>query len=229
MIKTFATSEKISDFLEIPFFRGLPDSLLQSIKNAVVFRSYIPGKLITTKGTPNQSPYMILKGNANVFCTSSQGKDFVITKLGPGDWFNTMTCLHRAEYDPASVEAITPVKCLILSCPRFHKLYEEEPQFAIRVLENIASRLPKITNKLERLALLSVSGRVANFLLEHADNDGVIYWRCTQNDIANRIGTVAEVVGRNFRQFADESLILMPSKNCIIIKNREGLLKKAQY
>jgi len=177
MIETFATSEQSRDFQEIPFFGGLPDSLMQAIKNAAVFRSYIPGKLITTKGTPNQSSYMILKGNANVFSTSYQGKDFVITKLGPGDWFNTMTCLHRAEYDPASVEAITPVKCLILSCPRFHKLYEEEPQFAIRVLENIASRLPKITNKLERLALLSVSGRVANFLLEHADNDGVIYWR----------------------------------------------------
>lgn len=228
MIETFSPPKINSDFPDLLFFENLPNSLLQSIKNAAVYRSYIPGKMIITKGLPNQSSYMIIKGYVNVFCSSYQGKKFVLTKLGPGDWFNTFTCLNHSEFNPASIQALTPVKCLILSCMRFHKLYEEEPLFAVRVLENIASRLPKITCKLERMALLSVSARIANFLIEHADNDGVIYWRCTQNDIANRIGTVAEVVGRNLRQFADEDLILIPEKNCIVIKDVEGLKLKAQ-
>ena len=211
----------------LPFFQNLPDELIQSITNAAIFRSYIPGKIIINKGLPNQSAFMIIKGNVNVFCTSFQGRAFVLTKLGPGDWFNTITCKNLEEYNPANVQALTPVKCLILPCKRFHKLFDEEPLFAIKVLENISSRLPKITRKLERMALLSVSGRIANFLIEHSDDDGIIYWRCTQNDIANRIGTVAEVVGRNLRQFMDEGLIIMPEKNCIVIHDIEGLKNKA--
>lgn len=227
MTESLMYTQEENEFVNLPCFQTLPDSIIQSIKNAAVYRSYIPGKLIISKGLPNQSAFMIIRGNVNVLSTSYQGRAFVLTKLGPGDWFNTISCINQTEYNPASIQALSPVKCLILSCKSFHKLYDEEPLFARKVLENITSRLPKITRKLERLALLSVSGRIANFLLEHADNDGIIYWRCTQNDIANRLGTVAEVVGRNLRQFADEGLILMPEKNCIVIKDTEGLMNKA--
>jgi len=211
----------------LPYFQDLPESLIQTISNAAIFRSYIPGKMIISKGFQNQSAYMIIRGNVNVLSTSYDGRSFVLVKLGPGDWFSTISCLNRSNLNPASIQALTPVKCLILPCKRFHTLYKEQPQFAIKVLENIASRLPRITRKLERMALLSVPGRIANFLLEHADDDGIIYWRCTQNDIAIRLGTVAEVVGRNLRQFTDEGLILMPEKHCIIIQDYEGLKEKS--
>jgi CRP/FNR family transcriptional regulator len=131
------------------------------------------------------------------------------------------------ELNPASVIALTPVKVLVLSCNQFRKLNQDEPLFARKIVENISDRTIHLTKKLEGLALLSVGGRIADFLLEHANEDGVIYWQCTQNDIANRLGTVAEVVGRTLRSFADEGLILMPGKNCIVIHDYDGLREKS--
>ncbi len=217
---------QIEEFVDVSFFQELPESLIRSIINIGVFRSYIPGKMIIHQSDPCQSAYLILHGEVNVVCLSTNGRQYVLSKLGPGDWFNAITCLNLIDYNPASVIALTPVKILALSCTNFRKLNNEESIFARKIIENISTRTTHLTKKLEDLALLSVSGRLADFLLNHADNDGLIFWRCTQNDIANRLGTVAEVVGRTLRTFADEGLILMPERNCILIKDFEGLKQK---
>jgi len=217
---------QIKEYLDLPFIKDLPEIIVRSLVNLSVFRSYIPGKMIIHQSEPCQSAYLVLHGNVNIVCLSSNGRRYVLSNLGPGDWFNAITCLNFIEFNPASAVAMTPVKMLAITCHNFRKLNSETPEFSRKLMENISDRTIHLTKKLEDLALLSVSGRVADFLLTHADNDGLIYWQCTQNDIANRLGTVAEVVGRTLRTFADEGIIIMPERNCILIKNFEGLRQK---
>lgn len=217
----------MKEYLDLPSLKGLPEIIIRSLVNLSVFRSYIPGKIIIHQSEPCQSAFLILHGSVNIVCLSSNGRRFVLSKLGPGDWFNAITCLNNIDFNPASAIAMTPVKILTISCHNFRKLNSDEPEFSNKIMQNISNRAVHLTRKLEDLALLSVSGRVADFLLRHADSDGLIYWQCTQNDIANRLGTVAEVVGRTLRSFADEGLVIMPERNCILIKDFEGLKKKS--
>ncbi len=220
------SKNSIKDFDNLGFFQSIPKSLTQAINELGVIKHYYPGEIIINQRWPYQSTYMLLRGFVNVFTTSYSGRHFVLAKLEPGDWFNAITCLNQEENNPASVRAESPVTILVLSCQDFLKLYENEPLFALRVMQNISNRALHLTRKLEDLALLTVSGRLANFIINHANEEGVIYWQCTHNDIAKRIGTVAEVVGRTLRQFADEELIILPEKNCIVIKDLESLRKK---
>ena len=95
-------------------------------------------------------------------------------------------------------------------------------------MRNVSERTKLLTDKIENLALHSTSGRLASFLLEHCDDSDMIYWQCTQSDIADRLGTVADIVGRILRKFIDDGLIEMPAKHCIVIIDKEKLRKEAQ-
>jgi len=219
----------IEDFDHLGFFQSIPKSLSESIKNLSTIHNFYPGEPIINQGMDFSSTYMVLRGQVHVFTTSYSGRNYVLAKLDPGDWFNVITCCNDAECNPASVSAESPVTLLVFSCQDFRNLYDNKPLFALRVMQNISNRSTRLMQKLENLALLTVSGRLAKFIIDHANEEGVIYWQCTHNDIAKRIGTVAEVVGRTLRQFADEDLIIFPEKKCIVIKDLEGLRKKALH
>jgi len=216
----------IEGYSNLEFFQSIPKSLTRSINDRGIIQHYYPGEIILHQGLPPGLTYMILRGYVHVYTTSYSGRNFVLAKLHEGDWFNVITCLNHTENNPASVSAESPVTLLVLSCQNLQNLYNDEPLFGLRVMQNISNRAIHLTRKLEDLALLTVSGRLANFIINHANEEGVIFWKCTNNDIAKRIGTVAEVVGRALRQFADEGLIIMPEKNCIAIRDHEGLREK---
>ena len=163
----------------------------------------------------------------NVFRTSFSGKKQVIARLGPGDWLNASCCLKSEERNLASTIALTPVRVLLFRGDDFRRLTRELHLLSVMVMDNFSDRIKILTDQIENLSLRSTSGRVAHFLLSHADDSGVIHWYCTQRDIADRIGTVADVVGRVVRKFADGGLIKMPVKNCIVIVDREGLEEEA--
>jgi CRP/FNR family transcriptional regulator len=223
------SKHNIEDYENLEFFQSLPKSLTKVINNLGSIQYYYPGEIVINQGMPCKSTYLILHGYVNVFTTAYNGRIFVLAKLNPGDWFNAITCLNYTENNPSSVRAEAPLTLLSLTCQNFLKVYEDEPLFALRVMQNISNRAIHLTSKLENLAFLTVSGRLADFIINHANEEGVIYWQCTQNDIAKRIGTVAEVVGRTLRQFADEGLIILHGNNCIVIKDLEGLRQKSLY
>jgi CRP/FNR family transcriptional regulator len=73
----------------------------------------------------------------------------------------------------------------------------------------------------EDLSLRSVRGRLARFLLERAE-EGEVEREWTQDEIAARLGTVRDVVGRNLRALADAGLIEIRRQR-IVLLDREGL------
>lgn len=221
------STDSSNKYRDLAVFNDLPSYVLQSIDNISVFRSFIPGKLIISEGKPCEHAYLVLRGEVNIFCNSFNGQRYVFSRLGPGDWFNATTCIKSCEFNPASASALTPAKILAIACGDFRRLLDIHPIIGVRILENISSRQILMTNQVKDMALLSVSGRVAHFLIEHTDESGIIHWQCTQKDVADRLGTSADVVGRVLRNFADDGIIEMPVKNCIVVINPEKLKLEA--
>lgn len=220
-------ANKQDNYQDIPFLRDLPSNIIPSINKVTAYRNYLPKNFIVMEGQPGLTAFLILKGNVNVFRTSFNGRKQVLARLGAGDWINAIGCLKNEDNYPATGIALTPVKVLAISKNDFNRLINEYPPFALKVTENISNRVKKLVNVIENLSLRSTSGRVAHFLLGHADESGIIHWHCTQRDIADRLGTVADVVGRVLRKFADDGIIKMPVNKCIVIVDRDGLRQEA--
>ena len=212
--------------MNYPFFKDFSRSAVKSISNAAIYRSYTPKTDIIVEGKPCEAVYLVLVGGVNVFRIGTNGRKLVLQHLVPGDWFNVPACIQSSEVNLYSVRTIIPTKVMALTLNDFRRLLVEHPVLALKVLENQTKCMMLWIDQMENLGLHSTSGRVAAFILEHADDNNMIYWQCTQSDIADRLGTVADVVGRVLRKFADDGLIQMPVEHCIVIIDREGLEKE---
>ncbi len=94
------------------------------------------------------------------------------------------------------------------------------------ILQDFAGRLDHLTNLVEDLSLRTVRGRLARFLLEHADSiQAARNW--THDEIAANLGTVRDMVGRTLRAFADAGLVRIERQR-IVLLDREGLEAEAQ-
>jgi CRP/FNR family transcriptional regulator len=227
MAKTPST-DRFLELRGLSSFSDLTDATIRSLSNVAALRSYIPGRYIIIEGKPCRSAYLILQGRVNIFLTSVEGRKQVLARLGSENWFNVVPNLEPGGTNPANVVALTPVKAVAITGNHLRRLLQEHPQLTLVVLNDLANHYKHLSKVVEMLALLSTRGRVAYFILEHADKDGFVHWHCTQEDIAARLGTVQDVVGRVLRGFADEGLIEMPTRHCIVIRDREKLEIKAQ-
>jgi len=126
----------------------------------------------------------------------------------------------------ATVQALTPVTLYTILCDDLRQLVGECPQLALAILHDFAERLDHLTNLVESLSLHTVRGRLARFLLEHAESD--VARRFTQEEIAARLGTVRDMVGRTLRAFASAGLLRVDRQR-IVLLDREGLEDEAQH
>ncbi len=209
----------------IPIFAHLSDEALARVASVAVRRVYAPGETIIIEGDPCQAAYFIAEGQVRVYRLSLGGREQVLVRLGPGQTFNTVPPFRPRGVNHANVEAATETTLYAIVSDDFGRLVGECPNLALSILQDFAGRLDHLTNLVEDLSLRTVRGRLARFLLEHAEASQVTL-RWTQDEIAAHLGTVRDMVGRTLRAFADAGLVRMDRQR-IVLLDREGLEAEA--
>jgi CRP/FNR family transcriptional regulator len=226
------TSKKVETLTQFPFFAGLGEDELLDIATYVHERTFSPGQVVMLEGETCQAVYFVVHGVVRMYRLSLEGREQVLAYLGPGETFNLVPVLdHRPNL--ATAEALTEVTLYTIPCQRFHLVLRDHHGVALTVLEHLAAEVRRLSDMVEDLALHTVSTRLARFLLDHAsevetasaeDNQAPRRW--TQEEIASRIGTVRDVVGRMLRIFADDGLIRRESGRLVVI-DQAGLEREA--
>jgi CRP/FNR family cyclic AMP-dependent transcriptional regulator len=209
----------------ISLFADLSDDGLLHVADAARAHAYEPGEMIIFEGDPCRAAYFIAEGQVRVYRLSPIGREQVLASLGPGQSFNTVPPFQPEGVNHATVEALTAVIVYAVSSADLRRLVSETPELALALLQDFAGRLDHLTNLVEDLALRTVRGRLARFLLEHVNEKGVVR-RWTQDEIAARLGTVRDMVGRTLRAFADVDLVRVDRQR-IVLLDREGLEAEA--
>lgn len=210
----------------VALFADLSDRALDQVARVAVRSRYAPGETIILEGAPCRAAYFIAAGQVRVYRSSMEGRQQVLVQLGPGQAFNTVPPFEREGENHASVEAISPVTLFSIQVPDLRRLIGDCPELALALLQDFATRLDHLTDLVEDLSLHTVRGRLARFLLDKADA-GAVARRWTQAEIADRLGTVRDMVGRTLRAFADAGLVRM-ERHRIVLLDREGLEAEAQ-
>ena len=210
----------------ISLFTGLPDEALARVSKAAVRHTYETGEIIVFEGDPCQAAYFIAEGRVRVYRLSPGGREQVLAQLGAGQAFNTVPPFQPHGVNHATVESLTPVALYAITCQDLHRLVGECPELALAILQDFADRLDHLTDLVENLSLRTVRGRLALFLLDHADK-GEVTRQWTQEEIATHLGTVRDMVGRTLRAFADAGLVQIERQR-IILLDMQGLEAEAQ-
>jgi CRP/FNR family cyclic AMP-dependent transcriptional regulator len=213
-------------FHDIHLFASLSESALACIADTVVPRIYPAETVIIVEGEPCEAAYFIIEGNVEVYRMSFQGRQQVLARLGPGQAFNTVPFFQTNGRNHASAVARTDVTLYALLTDNFTTALRNCPDLALVILQNFADRLAHLTDLVEDLALRSVRGRLARFLLQQADGNAVTQ-KWTQDEMAAHLGTVRDMIGRSLRALTDERMIRI-DRGRIVLLDRVALEVEAQ-
>jgi CRP/FNR family cyclic AMP-dependent transcriptional regulator len=94
----------------VPLFISFPEDYLRTLATVVTRRGAPRSTTIMASGDAIDSLYMILSGRLKVMMSDSDGKEVILSILGPGEFFGEMGLIDDAPRS-ASVVTIEPCGC----------------------------------------------------------------------------------------------------------------------
>jgi len=203
----------------VPLFSAFTEHQLSTLLNYVQHRSYPRNVYVMQTGEETDSLYVILSGKVKVLITDDQGREVILSVMGPHDFFGEMGILDDQPRS-ASVATLEASEMLRLSKAGFINCLKENSEVAMLVIRNLVRRLREADRKIESLALIDVSGRVVRLLVDMAQEiDGKLVVPRTppKQEIARMIGASREMVSRVIKELQDKGLIRAERRSMIIV------------
>jgi CRP/FNR family cyclic AMP-dependent transcriptional regulator len=190
-------------------FNGVPEQSLQAIARLAMMRRVARNATVVHAGDRTDFVYLILSGSLKVLVSDEEGREVILSMLGPGELFGEMGVLDDNPRS-ATVSAVSPCDLVIISKHDFKRFLQENFDVSHYIMRNLVQRLRKADRKIESLALMDVYGRVARLLLDMAETvngERVVTRKISKQDIAKMIGASREMVSRVMKDLQLQGLI----------------------
>jgi CRP/FNR family transcriptional regulator, cyclic AMP receptor protein len=202
----------------VPLFASFPEDQLRMLTTVVTRKSTPRSTTIMAGGDPNDSLYIVLSGRLKVMMSDAEGKEVILSILGPGEIFGEMGLIDD-EPRSASVVALEACELLGITKRDFKKALADNFEMTMAVMRGLVRRLREADRKIGSLALLDVYGRVARLLLdmsENVDGEKVVTKRLPKQDIAKMIGASREMVSRVMKDLQLGGYIEVRGSNIVV-------------
>ncbi len=205
-------------FRRFSLFAELDERELSAVASVAKSRRHAKDEVVFHEDESGDVFCLIRSGHVKVTMVSPEGKEIILSMLGPGDFFGEMSLLDD-EPRSASVIATENLELLIIWRSDFLQLLQENFSISRKVLAELSRRLRLASDRIESLATMDVYGRLARFLLDLALTSGkplsngyIAITRPTHQAIANTIGTSRETVSRLIHDLMRQDLLLSEGK-----------------
>jgi len=130
-----ADRKLVEQLKTVPLFSGCSTRELASLGRFLREVDFPAGRMIVQEGRTGTGLHVIIEGETKVVVG-----DRTRRRLGPGEFFGEISLLDRGPRT-ATVVAETPVRTLTLSAWNFRAALKEHPSMAVKMLEELASRV----------------------------------------------------------------------------------------
>src|SRR5689334_11618275 len=120
----------------VPLFSAFSDLQLNTLLNYVQHRSYPRNVFVIQAGEETDSLYVILSGKVKVLIPDENGREVILSMMGPHDFFGEMGILDDQPRS-ASVATLEPCELLRLSKAGFMNCLKENSEVAMLVIRNL--------------------------------------------------------------------------------------------
>lgn len=206
----------------VPIFNSLNYHEKMEIANIISSREYQKGEMIYMTGDREEKLFVIHKGKVKITRLSHLGKEQVIRLVGPGDFMGELS-LFGSSTMTDNAEVLEKTSLCIIDGDKLKELMVKYPSIALKVLEELSSRLEKAENLIEHLGIHDVETRIVEMILEMADGEKEIVLKMSKRDLASHIGMSQETLSRKLSYFQELGLIKLIGHRRIILLDEEGL------
>ena len=124
-------------------------------------RRFRRGEVIFHLGDPGDALFIVTSGAIKIMLPSDTGDEAILATLRAGDVFGELALLDGAPRS-ATATALEPSETLILPRAQFRELLATEPAIRDALLASLAAELRRLTNHVEELHFLDITGRLAS-------------------------------------------------------------------
>ncbi len=191
---------------KVPLFSNLGQEDISALETICLDRSFPKNSLVINEGDDTDCLFIVVRGRAKALRSDESGRQFVVNRFGPLDYFGEMSLF---DHEARCATVVTKEKCTFKILPRktFFEFAAMHPQIYQNMIKTLLERLRKATDQIGELAFLDVYGRLSRFLIENKNADGVIEEKLTHQELADIVGSSRETVCRIYNELVDGGYI----------------------
>jgi len=206
----------------VPIFTDLSEADLDKLAGLTTRKRYPKDGVVFFENEAGDTLFMVGAGRVKVTILGDDGREIILSVLGPGEFFGEMALLDN-EPRSATTIAVEDSELVSLSRADFEGVLSHNPGIMASLIKVLTARLRHANHQISTLALLDVYGRVARVIVELGRDEGkrlkdgrITFQRPTHQEIANRIGTTRETVTRMLKDLQRQSLIKVTGKEIVL-------------
>lgn len=177
-------------------------------------KTYSPLETILTQGEPAYYAYILIEGQAKVSSMTLDGMKYIEYIYNPGELFGEIELLNHKPI-LSSVEALTHCKTIQIPGEHFKKWLLLDPQFALYISTQLASKLYQSSLHAQTNIAYSLRHRILYFLHYYSSQNTMK--GIPKNLIVESVLSNIRSVNRILKQLSDEGLVIV--KNGIVWLN----------
>jgi CRP/FNR family transcriptional regulator len=186
-------------------FAPLPAELHRRLAGGAARLEIPAGSIVVREGAP-PSMFLTLSGVARIFLTSSSGRQSTVQYAKAGDLIGTPTLF--LERHGAGAQTLSDTVALALNVDAVRQLAAADRRVALALGADLAKQMQHYLDQLYGRAFGNVRQRVIRHLLDMADGDGPdLVAPLSQQNLADAVGSVREVVARVLQALRKEQLV----------------------
>ena len=216
-----------------PLFAALDDEGAAALQAGVTIVELSRAERLFEEGASGNQLYVILDGKIKLTRAAADGRENLLSVLGPGEMFGELSL-----FDPrprtASAVAVTDSRLGALAHDDLRSWLTGRPDVALHLLQALAQRLRRANDVMADLVFTDVPGRVAKALLDLAGRfgesqpDGLqVNHDLTQEELAQLVGASRETVNKALADFAARGWLQLSAKSVLLIEP-ERLRKRSR-
>ncbi|MCI0585043.1 MAG: Crp/Fnr family transcriptional regulator [Chloroflexi bacterium] len=162
---------------------------------------------------------LVVEGLLRVSIASPEGRVLTMRYLRPGDLIGVPSIVDQATAI-ADFRAVTDTTVAVFDVERARSLAERDASLTFALAEELGRMLRASVSALAAMAFGSVRQRIGRHLLDLAtstDREGRCVARVSQQELADAVGSVRDVVARNLGQLRDDGLIATSPLRIVIL------------
>jgi CRP/FNR family transcriptional regulator len=201
------------------FLAELPQAALDRLLSGAVIESVAAGTT-TYRAGGEPRPSLIVTGLFRSYFAGPDGRQVTVRYARQGDTLGVVAA-HGGPA-PLHVQALTEATRLRFETDTLRELASSDAQVAYALLGEITNTVYALWHEIAATAFASVPQRVARHLLEIAAREqeaegGPLVAHVSQQELADLVGSVREVVARALRELRDEGIVQVNRGGIIVI------------
>lgn len=210
--------------------RQLPAEVLDDLLAGSARMTIPAGSVTHWEGEPEPHLELVVSGVVRVFVTAPDGRTMTVRYCRPGALIGVMSLFATEFAMPATTQALVDAEVLRISATVARRMGTGDLQVARAFLAELSERALSFVYEIPGSAFATVRQRVVRHLLdlasarvaedpspgEVAGQELVV--RASQQELANAVGTVREVVVRVLRELRQDGLVRTERDRIVLLE-----------